>query len=1271
MSTASTARNRAALTAFIGVLVGFSGSGVAAPAPLVLTDQPLFLTSGVKPNIIMAVDDSSSMDGELLLPDNDGAAWWRTSAGGGCPQGFVGCGTDGATDIADSGRTNFNYAGGADATWKKYVYLFPNGTGDGARTLSDSTNDHFAIPPLGAFAWTRSPQFNSAYFNPAETYTPWQSYGGKTFVDAPPATAPTDPTKGSLTFDLTSDRMSASSVAAAAACSGTSPALTTNHQFRMYPGMVIPKDTCYRVAGGGDWKIAATDLTIGAGTENLSTLVTPTTGAGIGVAIRYFPATFYLKSGTALPTGFGWSGTTTAGTGPAGETLVGYEIKSANFSSTAAYDAAIKNFANWWTYYRKRHEATRAGIGSAFSEIKSTRVATFTINNRSTVTMRDIDVTSDRNTFYSTVYGYVGDGGTPNREAVYHMGGQFNRGPTDSGRPITHACQKNFGILFTDGFSNASTPSAVGNVDSGMGSPFADTVSNTMADYATYFYSNPLRTDLTAGQVPVSANCSVLPVDKRIDCVKDLHMNFFAVTLGTKGLIYDVNTAQTNDPFANPPTWPTTFKDRNPSAVDDLWHATLNTRGEMLNAKTPKDIGIQLSSVLRTIADRSASASAASVNSGSISSDTRIYQARFNSAGWTGQLLAYPLSATGDLQTLQWDASDTDKMPAAAARKIITVNSDRKPVAFTWATLDATRKAQLNSDETLLNYLRGDGTNEGTTSGKFRTRRDGDGPNKLGDIVSSSPLFVGRPSFRYRDSLESTAKYSTFVSQQDELSERTPIVYVGANDGMLHGFNASTGAETFAFIPSPVFGRLKNLAAQNYSHEFFVDGPPSMGDAFFGGAWHTVVVGGLNKGGKGIYALDVTNTPTLANAEDKTNPSAIVLWEFTETEDADLGLTYSQPSIVKLRNGRWAAVFGNGYNSTTGKAVLYIVDISNGSLIAKFDTGVTAPTDGAWYNGLSTPSLVDIDGDRVVDYAYAGDLYGNMWKFDLSSTDSTKWKIAYGSAGAWLPLFKATDGTNPQPITVRPEVARGPAGAGVVVLFGTGKFLEESDKATTPVRVQSFYGIIDKNAGQVTRDQLVAQTILEETTVDPADPDGAGPLPDPPAVKVRATSDTPVGAKSGWYLDLQFKTNYLAEKQVTNPIVRNGNVIFTTVIPDSDPCKPGGTSFLMELSALSGARLETSAFDINNDGQFSAADNLIAVVVDGKTIYVPASAVGSTEGILQSPGVTDGTFKVPGEKGPGTPVQYKYLPGSSGSIQRVTENPGEGGTGRQSWRQIR
>ncbi|MGH8533221.1 MAG: pilus assembly protein [Gammaproteobacteria bacterium] len=241
---------------------------------------------------------------------------------------------------------------------------------------------------------------------------------------------------------------------------------------------------------------------------------------------------------------------------------------------------------------------------------------------------------------------------------------------------------------------------------------------------------------------------------------------------------------------------------------------------------------------------------------------------------------------------------------------------------------------------------------------------------------------------------------------------------MGANDGMLHAFDAYTGPtageEAFAYVPAADYKNLNQLTNPSYTHKFYVDGAPTVGDAFFGGSWPTVLVGGLRAGGQAIYALDITDPP--GSSDNETGIAAKVLWEFNDVEDPlannpdygdkDLGDTFSEPNIVRLHNGQWAAVFGNGYNntksdgllttSTTGNAVLYIVDIATGELIKKIDTGVgktqdpkTATLANQLPNGLATPAPIDANGDSIVDYIYAGDLFGNLWKFDVSSSNPT------------------------------------------------------------------------------------------------------------------------------------------------------------------------------------------------------------------------------------------------------------------------------------------
>jgi type IV pilus assembly protein PilY1 len=769
-----------------------------------------------------------------------------------------------------------------------------------------------------------------------------------------------------------------------------------------------------------------------------------------------------------------------------------------------------------------------------------------------------------------------------------------------------------------------------------------------------------------------------------------------------------------NDPLWYAAKWGG-FKDKNNNNLPDStpvseWDEDGNGVPDnyflVTNALT---LGDRLGAAFREIARRQGSASSASVNTGSISSDTRVYQAKFSSGDWTGQLLSFPVvtvdntatpqNEVGTLGPAEWNGWQQLNALTPTNRVIITTNPSTTgtsapfpgvATAFRWSSLDATRRTLLQPADPSgllrgsqrLDYLRGDESREQRNNGRFRNRLIQDPaypndptrllPNKLGDIVSSSPIYVGAPAFAYPDTLE-TVKYADFATAQ---ANRQKMVYVGANDGMLHGFDAGTdptsttkGRERLAFIPGAVFPNLHELTKPNYpyNHKFFVDGTPTIGDIFVSGSgyWRTVLIGGLNKGGQSIYALDITDPSSFTEA----NAASIFRWEFSH---ADLGYTYSRPVISKTRltgANSWVAIFGNGYNnstpgtpapiSTTGTASLFIVNAWTGALIRQIDTGVGSV---GTPNGLATPAVVDINNDHIADYVYAGDLLGNMWKFDLRSTNSASWSVAYTVASAPAPLYTAKDSSDVgQPITSKPQVSRGPRGVGMMVLFGTGKFMEQSDKS--PTQTQTFYGIHDKNTGLVgdivaNRAALTQQTITTEATLT----FGGVNVP------VRVTTQNAM-TNSGWYMDLLSPNTpaFRGEMQVSNSVLRNGRIIFTTLIPDTDPCGLGGTSWLMEMDALSGARLNDPPFDLNNDGLFNTLDQIAVTQTDGTVIYINVSGQQSEVGITPGIGVL---FD------PGGVKEYKYLSGStenaSGSnLQRIVENPGPNSTGRQSWRQIK
>lgn len=601
------------------------------------------------------------------------------------------------------------------------------------------------------------------------------------------------------------------------------------------------------------------------------------------------------------------------------------------------------------------------------------------------------------------------------------------------------------------------------------------------------------------------------------------------------------------------------------------------------------------SSIFNNILAQSGSAAAVALTSGSVVAGGKIYQGQFNSADWSGDLVAFNINAvSGAPSTVAWNAATQLNAQASGTgystnRSIISFKpSTATGIPFRWPAnsaspssteLDAAQVLALNTSPTgtvdtngasRLNYVRGDTSQSGVRGRPVTV---------LGDIVDSAPFYVGAPASNYSDVLES-APYSSF---RTSYLSRSPMIYVGANDGMLHGFDAGTGNEKLAYVPSQMYAKLTQLTSPTYAHNYFVDGSPTVLDGFYDSAWHTVLVSGLAGGGQGYFALDVTDPTAFSEA----NAATLARWEFTDTQDADLGYSFSQPSIVKLNNGKWAAIFGNGYNntdadghvSTTGHAVLFIVDLETGALIKKIDTGYGTTTTP---NGLATPTVIDQDGNSTADVVYAGDLAGNLWKFDISAASPASWGVAYASGGNPAPLFVATDGSgNRQPITSAPDVVGHPLNVvsppntpyGWMVMFGTGKYLETTDPANTAA--QTFYGIQD-NGVTVAKSALVQQTVTSTVTAS--------------GQTFRTLSTNAVnwagGTVHGWYLNLPTSGERVASESSTD----SKRVIFTTIIPSTAACSTGGTGWLMELDLLTGGALSGPNLDVNGDGVIDTND---------------------------------------------------------------------------------
>ncbi|ADJ28939.1 pilus assembly protein [Nitrosococcus watsonii] len=747
------------------------------------------------------------------------------------------------------------------------------------------------------------------------------------------------------------------------------------------------------------------------------------------------------------------------------------------------------------------------------------------------------------------------------------------------------------------------------------------------------------------------------------------------------------------------------FNDRNKDNIPQGTEWDINndnTPDNYFSVTNALQLETQLTKAFEEIIEETSSNSLVSLNSGSISTNSHLYQARFSSGAWTGQVLDFPINNDGSLGAKNWEAAALLDNVASNSRKIVTYKpSTGKGIPFRWPAdpsspgsteLDVPQSTALDIDPATgtadgrgserLDYIRG----KEITGFRKRT-------HKLGDMVHSSPVYVdSSPQYRYPDDLEGASnKYSTFKSN----TSRNAMVYVGANDGMLHAFDATTGQERFAYVPNAVIKNLNRLTDPNYNHHYYVDGTPTVVDAFFGGAWHTLLVGGLRGGGQGIFALDITTTGT-----SESSIASKVLWEFTDADDPDLGYTFSEPNIIRMHNGRWAVVFGNGYNSTesdghtglTGKAVLYIVDAETGTLIKKISA--LAPLTflevlqglGNRPNGLATVAPVDVDGDLIVDYIYGGDLFGNLWKFDVTASAPSLWGILLKSGSTLCPFFTARAADNSrQPITTRPQVGRHPTDPGsVMVYFGTGKYLETNDDSSTGQTTQTFYGIRDKNedpsllsclissifsASVLKRSDLLQQKIVKEVVqAFDTNEDGSGDT----GYELRVTTSNPIdwSTHEGWYMDLvnteNGNTNNYGEKQVSDSVLRNNRIIFTTLLPSDNLCDFGGDSWLMELDAANGGHLPYAPFDLNNNGTFTRADyvNLGDTDGDGNNDYVSPGGKKSKVGITPTPGIIAG-------HGTNSGWDANYASGSTGNIEVTVENAGPGYFGRTSWIQLR
>jgi type IV pilus assembly protein PilY1 len=617
--------------------------------------------------------------------------------------------------------------------------------------------------------------------------------------------------------------------------------------------------------------------------------------------------------------------------------------------------------------------------------------------------------------------------------------------------------------------------------------------------------------------------------------------------------------------------------------------------GTFFAATDPATLTNDLQAIVAKIIAATQSTAATGVNSTGLQNGAVAYLAQFTTSDtfqdWTGDLDAWNIDpVTGQVNTTpgsqiwsaqaQLDAQGWNARliatwdPVANAGTPFRWNPALAPAGISPTTGLGTALSSFPADtngQDVLQYIRGSNAQEQHNHGPFRNRT-----HKLGDIVFSAPLYVGAPN-----GMTQTADYFAFVTAH---ANRSPIVYLGANDGMLHAFDAATGTERFAYIPNGVFNNLVKLANPFYNaqHQYFVNGSPRVADVKFAsdGSWHTVLAGTEGAGGRTVFALDVSAPDSFVT---EAQVAQAVLWEFS---DADMGLSFSEPEIVTTAAG-WMVMVGNGYNSPNQKPVLYGINPQTGAIMAKVDlcAAVPAACNTAVANGLSSVAVVNSYGQvsAAANVAYAGDLQGNVWRVDLTDPNPANWIVSV--------MFQTIDPSGvPQPITTVPAVTLNPNFPnllGTMVYVGTGQLLGIPDLSTT--QIQSMYGVYDPPTGATppigfagipNRANLQQQVLANESVNGIS----VRTVPTPSAVPLPPTA----GAVRGWNMDLSLTPG---ERVIADPEIESGGgVVFTTYLPNSSFCSGGGSAWLMVLNFATGAAFPLAELDVNGDAKLDQTD---------------------------------------------------------------------------------
>ena len=1042
------------------------------------------------------------------------------------------------------------------------------------------------------------------------------------------------------------------------------------------------------------------------------------------------------------------------------------------------------NFELYYAWARTRGQVTKAAIGQAiFSANEQLRVGFGESNgNSNNEPIQALSVTGHRATLLSQLYTSTYQGNSQLHSGLAGAGKYLEcasgGGSLFTGSPVCPvraddqgSCQQNYVLIVTDA-NFEGEGSNLGNLDPGDadgdessvfdGVVFAEGApsgwSSTLADIAMHYYERDLFTSIDNDVAPLERDIDFAPAGTFASASMHQHVKTYAVAFGLNSGLVDPPTAYSADAY----DWGSrdavgTAEEQASFRAKDLYHATVNGRGRYFDAQSPQALSSELTAAFDEFSAGIGAGSAVSFNSQELSSGGQIFRSYYNLDDKTGDIIALAFDDSFTVGSESWSvAAKLDDQDFDSGRNILTFKPSLSEntgigIPFRYDQLDDVQSDAFGDNvEDKVNYLRGERANE-QPSGDFRTRLEEKG--LIGPVINSSTVYVGEPDRQFRGGSAFPSgddSYAKFVNVQAGRADR---LYFSANGGKLHSVNPSDGSEQFAFVPNAAMTNASNNSILDflnpgYSHQYLIDATPVVDDVFMrfktgsGGiesdkAWGTILVGAYGAGGKGLFALDITDPEVEEEDAAKT-----VLWEFTNQDDVyptyqgspilnndgdryrdgsgamikDLGLTVHEP-VIALSNVRapsddnaleWMALVGNGVNSGAGIAKLFALfldrgsdgvwchpdaqynnaslataslrdgcDISDQDFI-KIDTGVGGESIGGdvYPNGLGSVRAIDIDQNGTVDYAYAGDMRGNLYRFDLCLAGLRAWETGdfyteYSGAlteckqGAdvhldWTvqKIFSAVYSDTSQPILSRPIVVENPQG-GVVVVFGTGRYIVNGDNTNTDV--QSVYGIWDRFDNRtVLKAELEPQeytNVCGTITVAGEDVASCARTLSSNAVEYDADPEDGSDAVLGWYIDLDLPAGgassgveHPGERAIRNLQIRGGIAFVNSVLPTTAAaCTQADGGFELAFCPLTGndACFGEAVFDLNNDGDFSASDNFGTAVVSGLIIDDSRPSDSAFAGAARVTQLSDQSLKI-----------------------SVTNTQTSTNTGRLSWRRL-